>query len=83
MWFMSLHQYKATPCSCQPFRFSFSILHSILPSSLGRIKDKLKDVSDRFEKAGHTAKSEDAKVVSELTGADFLVSCNTQPGTAT
>lgn len=67
----------------------FSILHSILPSSLERIKDKLKNISDRFENTEHTAKSEDAKVVSELMGdiqnaiTDFQVSGNTQPGSAT
>jgi hypothetical protein len=54
---------------------------------MGRIKDKLKDVSDRFENAGLTGGGEDAKVVSELmdviqnTVADCQVSRNPQPGT--
>lgn len=86
---MNLNRHKAMPRSCQSFRPFFSILHSIPPSSLGQIKNKLKDASDRFENMGRTVKSEDAKVLSELMGdiqnaiTDFQVSGNTQPGSAT
>ena len=39
--------------------------HSVLSSALERIKDKLRDGSDRVEKAGHLGR-DDGKVVSEL-----------------
>lgn len=44
----------------------YSTIHSIPPSALERIEDKLRDVSDRVESGGHVASNEDTKAVSEL-----------------
>ena len=42
------------------------IKHRILSSTLERIKDKLRDASDRVRNTGYMGGNEDAKVVSEL-----------------
>ena len=56
---------------------------------MGQVKDKLKDVPDRFENMGRTGNNEHAKAVSELMDSirnavdNCQVSGNAQTGSAT
>lgn len=72
--------------SAVPVPFIRSCILTV-PSSLERIKVKLKDITDRFENMGPTWNGEDARVVPGLMDdvrnavTDFQVSGNTQlPG---
>jgi len=60
-------QHEAVPCSCRSFRPIPVEFHAELSSStLGRFKEKLREVSNRIENAGYTGSEEDAEVVSQL-----------------
>lgn len=69
MRFTNSSQRDAMLCS-RRFFFGSSLSNCVLnpppPSTLGRFKDKLRDVSDRIEDAGYMGSNEDAEIVSQL-----------------